>query len=190
MLSVYNQMKCLKKLGYYTGKLDSIKGPLYQKAVKDLQNDYFTRAKDKDGLYGKNTDILLVNLYRIKLYTKNFKVEEFKCGCKGNCTGYPAKLSTNLLKNLQKVRDKYGPVTITSGERCEKYNNSLTGSSKTSYHLKGKAVDFKIDKCSTESGRKGVMRFLKTLPNYHYTYCNLGNSHPNMGKAIHYDVRE
>lgn len=189
MLTVRERQTYLKYLGFYSGAIDGSAGKLTKAAYLKLQKTYFTRSKDWDGLYGKDTDKLLVNAYRVKYYTKNFKLSEFRCGCGGkNCTGYPVYLDIQLLKGLQKIRDKYGSVTITSGVRCTTFNNSLTGSSKNSRHLKGKAADFRVSKSSTEAGRKEIMAFCKKLTSYHYTYCNIGGNYPNMGRAVHFDV--
>ena len=103
MLSVKKRQEYLKYLGYYKGAIDGKVGSGTKKAYKDLQNDYFFRAKDKDGLYGKNTDILLQNAYNVKKYAKNFNLKtELSCHCKGKyCTGYPAIYSVNALTYLQ-----------------------------------------------------------------------------------------
>lgn len=185
MLSIKSQQECMKFLGYYTGKIDGVVGPLHRKGVKDLQDDYFTRDKDRDGIYGDDTDILLVNAYRAKKYTKNFNLKEFKCECDGDCTGYPVKLNIQLLKNLQKVRDKFGAVTITSGLRCETYNNSLSGSSTTSRHMKGKALDIYCAKTRTKDGRAEVKNYVSKLYSHNYTYSDT----VGMGNAVHFDVK-
>jgi len=190
MLTIRQRKTYLKKLGYYDGKINSIEDAELKAAYKDLQDDYFRNKKDRDGVYGKNTDILLVNAYNVHLYTKSFELREFRCGCGGQyCTGYPVLLDTQLLKNLQKVRTKFGPITITSGMRCKTYNNSLKGSSRTSRHMHGKAADIYNTKTRTEAGRKTVMAYWKKLPKANYTYCNIGNNHPNMGNAVHVDVK-
>ena len=72
MLSIKERQEYLKYLGLYKGKIDGIEGKQTKTAIKNLQAKYFTRKSDIDGLYGKNTDILLVNAYRVKKYTKNF----------------------------------------------------------------------------------------------------------------------
>ena len=190
LLSKKTRQTYLKKLGFYKGEIDGKIGPKTKKAYEDLQKAYFTRKKDIDGIYGKNTDILLRNAYNVKTYCENFKLQEFKCGCGGkHCTGYPIELNTQLLKNLQAVRKKFGVITITSGMRCKKHNASLVGSSTTSRHLKGKAVDIKCVISNDESGRLSIMKFWKTLPKWRYTYCNISGSHKNMGNAVHIDVK-
>lgn len=190
MLSIRQRKTYLKKLGYYDGKINSIEDDELKTAYKEFQDDYFRNKKDRDGKYGKNTDILLINAYKVRTYTKSFELREFRCGCGGqHCTGYPVILDTQLLKNVQRLRTKFGPITITSGARCKKYNNSLFGSSPTSRHMKGKAVDIYNTKTRNEAGRKVVMSYWKGLPNANYTYCNIGGNHPNMGNAVHVDVK-
>lgn len=44
---------------------------------------------------------------------------------------------------LQPVRDKFGPVTITSGLRVPELNKAVGGST-TSDHCKGQAADFEV----------------------------------------------
>lgn len=190
LLSKKKRQEYLKYLGFYDGEIDGKIGDKTKKAYKNLQKAFFTRSKDIDGKYGANTDKLLRNAYKVKKYCKNFDLEEFKCGCGGkHCTGYPVELDTQLLKNLQDVRDKFGAIIITSGMRCKKHNSSLTGSSSTSRHLKGKALDIKNDTSKTEAGRKKIMTFWKKLPKWNYTYCNINGSHKNMGTAVHVDVK-
>lgn len=190
LLTVKERKTYLKKLGYYDGTINSIEDTDLKTAYKELQDDYFANKKDRDGLYGNNTDILLRNAYKINQNTKSFELREFRCGCCGQyCTGYPVVLDTQLLKNLQKVRTKFGPTTITSGVRCKGWNNSLAGSSTTSRHMSGKAADIYNTKTKTESGRKTVMAYWKKLTKANYTYCNIGGNHPNMGNAVHVDVK-
>lgn len=190
LLSKKKRQEYLKYLGFYTGKIDGVIGTKTKKAYKELQKAFFIREKDIDSKYGTNTDKLLRNAYKVKKYCKGFKLSEFKCGCGGkHCTGYPVELNTQLLKNLQAVRDKYGATTITSGMRCKKYNAGLKGSSATSRHLKGKAVDIKNNTSKLENGRRSIMSFWKTLNGNRYTYCNIKGSHSNMGTAVHIDVK-
>ena len=189
LLSIKKRQEYLKALGFYKGNVDGIVGAKTKKAYKDLQITYFTREKDIDGKYGKNTDTLLRNAYNVKIYCPNFKLEEFKCGCGGkHCTGYPAVLDTQLLKNVQSVRDVCGATTITSGLRCSKHNSAVGGAS-GSRHKSGKAVDFKNNMSSTVAGRKRIMEFWKTLPKWRYTYCDIKGSNRGMGKSVHGDVK-
>lgn len=166
--------------------------------ILKFQKMYMKREKDYDGLYGANTDALLRSAYNVKKYTKNFKLEEFACGCGGKyCTGYPVELSANLLKHLQTIRTHYGKsMKITSGLRCTGHNKQLSGSASTSRHLSGKASDFKISGVTdTLAHRKTAIAYIRTLPNHRYTYGNGYNSNsvnvnaPNMGTALHTDVK-
>lgn len=187
MLSVKTQQLYLKHLGFYDGEVDGISGSKTKEAILKLQKKYFTRSSDIDGIYGKNTDILLTNARRIQFRTKNFKLEEFKCGCGGKyCTGYPTYINRDLLENIQDLRDIYGAaINITSGLRCQKYNNSLAGSISTSRHIKGQAIDFYGTMTNTKTKRQQVIRKWYTKKNANYAYSDT----PNMGTSVHVDVK-
>lgn len=202
LLTKKKRQTYLKELGYYKGKVDGIEGAQTKAAYLRLQKDYFEREKDIDGLYGKNTDILLKNAYKVHKYCKNFKLSEFRCGCinKGHnyCTGYPVELNTHLLKYLQEIRNNNGAVTITSGLRCQRYNNKLSGSSSTSKHMSGKAIDFNNKKvCASLSKRKAFIDSIIKKLYVKYAYCNgyartkTKKTYPkasNMGSSIHINV--
>ncbi len=73
--------------------------------------------------------------------TKNFSFAEFACFC-GKCSfvdGY--QIDQSLVRDLQTIRDNIGKaLKINSGLRCDRYNRSLGGVSR-SYHLTGRAAD-------------------------------------------------
>lgn len=173
LLNIKTRQTYLKELGYYTGEIDGKWGPLSKQATQGLQNDYFIRSKDRDGIYGNNTDILLKCVYNCK-DVKNFKVTEFKCKCgQKYCTGYPAVIDKNLVVNLQNLRNKYGKaITITSGLRCSTWNSKQGGVSGSS-HTKGKATDIYISgQSDSHNGRVAIVDYWDTLANAKYAYCN------------------
>lgn len=188
LLSVKKRQTYLKELGFYKGNVDGKVGALTKAAYKALQDKYFTRERDRDGKYGKDTDKLLRNAYNVKTYTKNFKPEEFRCKCGKHCTGYPVVLDIQFLKNLQSMRNIYGSINISSGMRCEKHNANVGGAS-GSRHKKGKAADIHTSISGSLSGRKKIMNSWKKLPKQRYTYCNENGNYPNMGDAVHVDVK-
>lgn len=168
----------------------------YNKAnILKFQKMAFSDSKEHDGLYGKKTDIALRHWHHVKVYTKNFKPEEFKCTCK-KCTGYPTWMRVNELKHIQTIRSHYGkPMTITSGLRCEYENKRVVGAS-NSAHLKGKAVDFFMSGVTdTLANRRNAVSYIKTLKNHNYTYgdgissTGAHVSKPSMGNALHTEVR-
>lgn len=187
LLSKAKRKEYMKALGYeYT-----------KEGIRKLQKKYFTREKDIDGNYGKNTDILVRHCYNVKMYAPHFKPQEFRCGCKGKyCTGYPTYARKELLVLLEAIRVHYGkPITVTCGLRCKKYNKALNGSVNNSKHLKGKAVDF-YQKGTTDTlaNRKESIKWIKKQPHFGYSYGNGINSYgnkigaPYMGNALHVDV--
>lgn len=113
---------------------------------------------------------------------KYFKKEEFKCKCNGKwCNGYPVDISKELIQNMDKIREKYKkPIIITSGIRCKK-QNARVGGVANSEHMKGLASDFYFSGMNKYS----VISYIKSLPNYNYSYTN----NTNMKYAIHYDVK-
>lgn len=164
--------------------------------LRKLQKTYM-RSQDVDGAYGPATDRLLRHLYNVKLCAPSFKPTEFRCTC-GHCTGYPSYMKRVELKHLQKIRDHYDrPMIITSGLRCKHANGSSTGSIQNSLHLVGRACDFYMTGVTdTLANRKKAIKYIKTLPNHHYTYGNGINSNgvavsaPYMGNALHTDVNK
>lgn len=119
----------------------------------------------------------------------NFKPSEFKCkcGCEKECLDMDAL----LIVILQNARIKWGkPITITSGHRCQKYNDSLKNSIKNSYHVKKKAADFYIAGVTdTEKGRDEVAKFLKQQVGFKYCYYKHDGKNDWMGNAIHIEVK-
>lgn len=191
MLTVDFRQKYLKSLGLYDGEITGKENRDTKAAYKALQKKYLTGFFNTLGIYNEATDTLLINAYRVKRYTKNFDLEEFKCECGGKyCNGYSVKIDPQLLKNIQSIRTKFGSTEITSAVRCQKYNDSLRGSAKTSYHLRGKAIDFANAKTRTLAGRKTVMAYWKTLPKAGYTYCDENGNLPYMGTAVHIQIKD
>lgn len=150
-----------------------------------------------DGKYGQQTENALISAINVKRNTKNFSVKEFRCECGGKyCCGFPATLKVEMLRNIQAIRDHYGrPITVTCGLRDKTYNSKLGGSIQNSLHLSGRAVDFyQQGVTDTLANRKRSIKWIKTLPNHHYTYGNGINSYgngvsaPYMGNALHTDV--
>lgn len=178
MLSVEKRKEYFEYLGL---------GKYNKNNIKKLQKKYFVRAVDIDGEYGPDTDKLLVNLYRVTKYAPHFKLTEFKCHCGGRfCTGYHEYISIDLLKNLEVIRKKYGgPVNITSGLRCPKWNALQSGSASKSKHIDGKATDINGPLTNTVAKRAAIKLYWYQLKNANY--CYYGTT--NMGTSVHVDVR-
>ena len=203
MLSIKKRQEYLKYIGLYNGKVNGVEGPLTKKAYLTLQKKYMPKD-EQDGIYGHNTEIVLINAYRVKKYCKHFKLEEFKCGCNGKyCTRYPDTISIRLLKNLEKSRDHLNvPMTITSGLRCPRWN-TICGGASFSKHKTGQAVDFLSSKTRTFEERKKFINWFIKLYGSTYAYCyrygktkwttytgtDTPCNYPDMGNAVHIDVK-
>ena len=200
MLTIKERQKRLSYLGYYSGKIDGIEGKKTKEGYLKLQQDYFYRDKDKDGIYGKNTEILLLNAYNVKFICKNFTLKEFHCHCNGKyCTGYPHVIDTVFLANLQVFRNNLGVgMNVTSGLRCDKWNTSV-GSSSGSRHKTGKALDFYTKYSKDIEYRKRIINYwINDFVESRYGYCNgyANNrgkiSYPKstkMGTSVHIDIK-
>jgi D-alanyl-D-alanine dipeptidase len=83
--------------------------------------------------------------------SKNFTVSEFIKSQTASRKGIDNSMPEEHLESaqalaenvLQKIRDEFGVVTVTSGYRSEALNEAIGGSSK-SQHSKGEAADIEI----------------------------------------------
>lgn len=185
MLKIEKRKEYMEHLGF-----------TYDKAgIKKLQKKFFKRKSDIDGIYGKNTDILLYNAYWFSVICTHFKLEEFICPM--YCTGYPCRVNKKLLYAMEKIRKHCKvSVIVTCGARCGKYNNSLTGSVQNSAHLYFKAADhYAKGHTDTTANRKKYIKWLKkNIDGFKYAYGNGYSSYgtkvyaPNMGNAVHIEV--
>lgn len=91
--------------------------------------------------------------------SRYFNRSEFACRC--GC-GFSV-VDTELLKVLEKVRERFGPVIITSACRCKLYNENV-GGSPTSKHMLGIAADFH---CPGVNPRR-IFNFLYEYQPYKY----------------------
>ncbi|MGM9661088.1 MAG: D-Ala-D-Ala carboxypeptidase family metallohydrolase [Faecousia sp.] len=190
------QKQCLLAyLGYYTGAIDGIWGQQSRQATEAFQRDYQLTV---DGVFGDATAKRIREVIAdreqpiqqpqsvtetgggenwwkdIKHFTRD---EPFiACPC-GKCGGFPVEPSEKLMRMADTVREHFdAPMIPTSTVRCQAHNDSLKGSVKNSYHVRGKAMDFVV------SGHQAseVVSYVQTL-GIHYTYA-IDSS------AVHMDV--
>ena len=99
----------------------------------------------------------------------NFRLSEFtrsdtakRLGIENECSSVEQILNLAYLCHmvLQPLRDRFGPIRITSGYRCPELNRAV-GGVKNSQHLRGEAADIHLP--SVEKGLE-YLAFLKTLP--------------------------
>ena len=139
------QKQCLLALlGYYSGEVDGIWGPLSREAESRFREerggipeeeleDAFRRAvaewvPEREDLWSG-----------IRWFTR----QEFACRC-GRCGGFPVEPDRVLVELAEDVRAHFGaPMRLSSGVRCREHNANVGGVA-GSRHLTGKAVDFCI----------------------------------------------
>ena len=180
LLCIKELQNLLNKHGYNL-VIDGLVGNKTITSIRDFQSknnlaiDGIAGTQTMNKLKSSNSNILSWD------DIKNFKKSEFNCAC--GC-GF-----NNIDLKIVKILDYYfrshfnAPTYITSGCRCQKYNDSLKGSVKSSKHVQGKGVDFYVKGVDVnimlawakELCKKGIIR---------YTYTN----NTNMKGAIHIDI--
>ena len=179
-------------LGYYAGVPDGIWGRLSREATRAFQAGY---GLEQDGVFGPATEKRILEVIgsgeqpsqqaqaapdtgggeewwrEIRYFTRS----EFRCPC-GRCGGFPAEPAEKLVRLADQVREHFGaPALPSSGVRCPEHNKDV-GGVWNSFHLAGKALDFRIQGRSAAE----VLAFVKTLP-VHYAYAIDGS-------YVHMDV--
>lgn len=113
----------------------------------------------------------------------DFTEDEMQCKgyAKGvcNCLGVLPKHSFML--NLVKLRRAVGPLSITSGARCEVYNALVSTTGKNGPHVQGLAADIA---CYSEKTLKILEEALK-LP-----FMGFGLDQKGKSRYIHLDMVE
>ena len=176
------QRQCLLfYLGYYVGNIDGNWGSGSKEACKAFQRDFFQIDSKVDGICGTETEKALTHSVTYGMPAKKveststattnksgtfwdeikyFKRSEFKCTCGGKyCNGFPVEPDEQLVRILDKVREKYGkPFSPNSAIRCSKRNAEVGGVS-NSQHLDGIAADITVPGVAP----KTVATYLETL---------------------------
>ena len=93
--------------------------------------------------------------------TKNFNLNEFNSKCGRPMPENIKKNIIELIHNLQVIRDEVKvPISITSGYRSPEHNAKVKGA-KDSQHVKGTAVDFKVQGLTPKQVAPIVERLIK-----------------------------
>lgn len=184
------QKQCLLAyLGYYKSNIDGIWGDLSKLATESFQRAYQLTV---DGVFGDETAQRIREVIAsgeaptipeesatgpvdeaeddfwkgIKYWSR----EEFKCRCgeyhAPYCNGFPVEPDHTLVELADDVRGHFGrPGHRSSGIRCTQHNADSNGVS-NSRHLRGKALDFRIEGHTAAQ----VLAYVLTLPNVRYAY--------------------
>lgn len=169
LLSVIRGLQS-KLNGYgYNLSVDGIVGNATISAIKDFQSK---NNLEVDGIVGVQT-LNALGSYKCKYFDDS----EFtcECGCNFNIQ------KDNIKKIADEIREHFNtPVIVTSGTRCKKYNDSLSGSITYSYHRTGNAIDI------IASGVSGY-----DLEKYCQTFVNNGRANYTYqidSLAVHIDT--
>lgn len=168
------QKQCLLcYLGHYGGVIDGIWGPKSVAGTKAFQK---TRGLEADGKFSPETEAALLKAITEVpeeperdwwIDIRYFRPEEFACKCGCHCDGWPAQMSETLLRTADRVREHFGGAAIvSSGLRCPAHNAAVGGAAK-SWHMQGKAMDFRI------AGKTAaqVLACVQSQPEIRYAYA-------------------
>ena len=183
------QQQCLLAYhGHYTGLIDGIWGKLSAAACSKFQKECgipatgvcnvateealrhsIARDLPNSSNVPSENSTELEELFR---GIKYWSPQEFKCRCgeyhAPYCNGFPALPSRKLLELADNVREHFGkPGHRSSGVRCVQHNADQPGAAVDSRHLRGKALDFRIEDATATQ----VLAYVKTLPDVRYAYC-------------------
>lgn len=181
------QIQCLLRyLGYYKGNIDGIWGQQSRQATLAFQNAYMDGATGEFDEDTRQRILQVITTGEAPLVAtgsywdtiRHFRRDEpfIACPC-GKCGGFPVEPDEVLMHLADRVREHFdAPMVPTSTVRCQAHNDSLRGSVKNSYHVRGKAMDFYIvGKTAAE-----VLAYVQTQ-GVHYAYAIDAN-------AVHMDV--
>lgn len=158
-------------LGYYSGTVDGIWGPLSRQAARQFQQDWNLETEEEFGTESQEKIVALIasgedgNWWEKIRY---FSREEFRCRCGGTyCGGFPAEPERALVELADQVREHFdSPAMVSSGLRCVRHNG-ICGGVTNSRHLSGKAMDFRIRGISGEK----TLAYIRTLSGVRYAYA-------------------
>lgn len=160
------QKQCLLMfLGYYTGGIDGLWGPLSQRA-----EEAFRRAENlPEGDVSQHLQQAVASWEEADTWAgvRYFSPEEFACKCGRFCDGYPAQMDKKLLRTADRVREDLGAAcVVSSGLRCKQHNANVGGVS-NSRHLTGKAMDF----CAVGKTSEQILTVVRQQPEVRYAYA-------------------
>ena len=96
-----------------------------------------------------------------------FSPKEFACKCGRYCDGYPAQMQRGVVELADRARAELAGVGfVSSGLRCPQHNANVGGVA-NSRHLRGKAIDLRIEGKSARQTLAWVLR----QPEVRYAYA-------------------
>jgi len=111
--------------------------------------------------------------------SKNFSRSEFACLHCGE-----VEIDPLLVATLQRIRDKAGPVVVTSGYRCPVHNEAVGGVN-NSQHIYGRAADIYVPGMS----QAALIALVREMTMNEDIYAGYAYAIKNSKRAIHIDVR-
>lgn len=111
--------------------------------------------------------------------SRNFSRSEFACPHCGE-----VEIDPLLVATLQRIRDKAGPVVVTSGYRCPVHNEAV-GGVRNSQHIYGRAADIYVPGMS----QAALLALVREMAVNEEIYVGYVYGIKNSSRAVHIDVR-
>ena len=111
--------------------------------------------------------------------SRNFSRSEFACPHCGE-----VEIDPLLVATLQRIRDKAGPVVVTSGYRCPVHNEAVGGVN-NSQHIYGRAADIYVPGMS----QAALLSLVREMVVNEEIYVGYAYAIKNSKRAVHVDVR-
>lgn len=111
--------------------------------------------------------------------SRNFSRSEFACPHCGE-----VEIDPLLVATLQRIRDKAGPVVVTSGYRCPVHNEAVGGVN-NSQHIYGRAADIYVPGMS----QAALLALVREMTVNEDIYAGYAYAIKNSKRAVHVDVR-
>ena len=111
--------------------------------------------------------------------SRNFSRSEFACP---HCA--EVEIDPLLVATIQRIRDKAGPVVVTSGYRCPVHNEAVGGVN-NSQHIYGRAADIYVPGMS----QAALLALVREMTMNEDIYAGYAYAIKNSKRAVHVDVR-
>lgn len=124
--------------GFPCGPVDGVLGDRTKAAVVRFQSAHAFSQLVIDGVVGPATQAALSDLPNL---SPHFQSSELRCHGAGCGCGGATYVNRELVRALEALRTRVGPLTILDAYRCPAHNAAVKGGAADSMHVLGGAAD-------------------------------------------------
>ena len=112
------------------------------------------------------------------LMSKYFSLNELKCKC-GKCGSTGEEMDVEFMNELDKLREKVGPLVLPSAYRCPEYNSKVSSTGLNGPHTTGKSADISC---------RGQHAFVVLWQAMNLGFTGIGINQKGNARFIHLDM--